>query len=282
MAGEALFAEFVPAEIVFTAVFFEFLIVGVMRPVGSGVGEIEEERLVLFSAVLVLVDESDGVVSEGIRRVEVVVGGALWLGIRGVSIIHDAPVIGMEEVGGTADAAVVTIESALERPIGLILAGEVPFAGHEGGVARRLGDLCESDTGIVDVSGVGGVKLFCVGSFFAGHVADADLMRVKPGQQGGAGGAAAGGVVELGETQTTFSERVKIRRCDVAAVATKIGIAKIIRKDDKHIRAAVLRLSRFLRIEILVNGKRISSCKQACDKQCQESFRVLVLHETST
>lgn len=59
-------------------------------------------------------------------------------------------------------------------------------------------------------------------------MADASLVCVEPGEERGAGGAAAGGVVELGEAEARLGEGVELRGVDLAAVATQIGVADVI------------------------------------------------------
>ena len=107
---------------------------------------------------------------------------------------------------------------------------DVPLAGHEGGVTGGPENLGEGGGAAVQLSFVSGERPGLH------HVADARLVRVEAGEQGGAGGAAAGGVVEAGETEAVFREGVEVRGLDLAAVAADVGPAQVIGEDDDDVR----------------------------------------------
>src|SRR5205823_1783390 len=120
------------------AVLGDLLVRGVQRPVGGGVGDVEEERLA--GRLLVVVGhEADGVVGDGVG---VVVALGLVFGVVGRV---DAGVVagegvGAEVVAGPGEGAVVAVEAALERPVvfGAVRAGvfgDVPLADGVGPVA---------------------------------------------------------------------------------------------------------------------------------------------------
>ena len=60
-------------------------------------------------------------------------------------------------------------------------------------------------------------------------------MGILSGQQGGAGGAATGGVVEVSELEPTRRQPVQVGGGDLAAVATYIGVAHIIGQDEDDV-----------------------------------------------
>ena len=109
--------------------------------------------------------------------------------------------------------------------------GDVPFAGDVGAVAGGPEHLGERDAAAVEIAAVG------VGAVVLHHMADAGLMRIEAGEQRGARGAAARHVVELREPHATRGERVEIRRGDLAAVATDVGVADIVGHDDDEVGA---------------------------------------------
>ena len=62
-----------------------------------------------------------------------------------------------------------------------------------------------------------------------------DLLRVEAGHQSTASGPAAGSVVELREAQAVLRERIEIRRLNLAAIATEVGVTEIIREDEDDV-----------------------------------------------
>src|SRR5262249_53583514 len=134
----------------------------------------------------VLVEELGGLVAEGVGDVEVLPG------LDGLLVEEEDP--GGEVVGAPA-GAVGAVEAPVERVVAprrlAADAADVPLADVVGAVACAPEQLGEGGAAVVEPVGVAGrVPL-------AEHVADARLVRVQAGQQGGPGRAAAGGVVEL-------------------------------------------------------------------------------------
>ena len=68
------------------------------------------------------------------------------------------------------------------------------------------------------------------------HVADARLVRIQTGEQGGAGRATAARVIELGEAQAAGGEFVKIGRGDFTAITAEVGKTHIINQDNYDVR----------------------------------------------
>ena len=132
------------------------------------------------------------------------------------------------------DGTVKTIEPPLPRPVvpraaGLDLGGDVPLAGHVRRVAGSVHHLGDGADVFVQVALVAGEVAV------AHHVPDAGLVRVSAGEQRGAGGAAAAGVVKLGEPHAALSECVEVGRVDLTAVTANIAPAHIIGHGDDDI-----------------------------------------------
>ena len=104
------------------------------------------------------------------------------------------------ETAGALNGAVVTVEAALQGPIRFILPvrqrvtrGDVPFASGVGAIARGLEGFGDGDAATVQRAAI------AVDAVVVHHVADAGLVRIKPGEQRGACGAATAHVVKLRE-----------------------------------------------------------------------------------
>ena len=67
------------------------------------------------------------------------------------------------------------------------------------------------------------------------HIVIANRVRVVAGEKFGPGGVAFGGVVELREPQTVFSQLVEIGGLDLPAVTTDIGIAHVVDHDENEV-----------------------------------------------
>jgi len=107
---------------------------------------------------------------------------------------------------------------------------DVPFPRVVGAIARRLEPFGQK-------SRPGRSRVFLAAA--AAHSRNrvtADLLRVVAGEQGGARRPAAGGVVELGVTQSVRGERVEVRRRNLRTVAAEIGEAEVVREDEKDVR----------------------------------------------
>ena len=202
----------------------------------GGVGDVEEERLVR-RGLRVLADEPDRVVADGVG----VVIGFLRL-ILGVADAGDDFIVaheraGVPETARAVEGAVEAVEAALERPVvarRIVLARDgrdVPFAYGVGAVAGGLHGLRDGDAALVQLVLVARPALLAVH-----HVADARLVRVKPGEQRGARGAAAGGVVELRKAQPARRERIEVRRGNLAPVAAEVGEAHVVGENVNDVR----------------------------------------------
>lgn len=215
-------AELVPSFHVLAAILLDVLGEGMEGPVGGGVGEIEGEGFVFRG----FADHAGGVIGEGVGHVEALFWRRIWLVIEG----HFAPGIEAEEVGGAGDEAEVLVEAAVEGPMGPILA-DVPFAGHHDGIAGGFKGFGHGLAVLVEVALIGG------DTAVVHHVADAGLVGVEAGEEGGAGGAAAGGIIELGEADAALGEAVEVGSRDFAAIAADVGEAHVVGHDDEEIGA---------------------------------------------
>lgn len=227
LAFMALAAEDVPTLHVFSAVLFDVFGQGVEGPVGRGIGEVEEIGIGLGGG---FADHADGVIGEGVGHVKVGVIGGVGFGVKG----HFAAAAQFEVAGGAGDEAEVAVEAAVGGPVGAGLA-DVPFAGHECGVAGGFEGFGEGDRLVVEIALVGGEAAVL------DHVADAGLVGVAAGEQGGAGGAAAGAVVELGEADAAIGEFLEVGGGDFAAVGADVGVAEVVGEDDDEVRAPAAR-----------------------------------------
>ena len=234
--GEAGFANGVVALVVAAAVAGDVGFECVHGPVGGGVGDVQEEG---FGGVVALVfgDEPDGVVADGVGVVEL--GGTVF----GVVERADGRVVagqgaGVEETAGAGDGAVVAVETALQGPVvfgtvGFDVAGDVPFAEGVGAITGGFEGFGEGDAVAVEVAAVAGE------SFVFHHVSDAGLVGVEARKQGGAGGTAAGGVVELGEAEAAGGEGVEGGGADFATVAAEVGESHVVGENDDEVGRSV-------------------------------------------
>ena len=136
------------------------------------------------------------------------------------------------------DGAVVAIEAALEGPIGVILEGlgglawgDVPLTDGIVSVAGGVEDFGDGEALAVEVSAVAWEMVI------VDHVADASLVGVQAGEERSAPGAAACGVIELGEADSVGGEGIEVRGGDFATETTEIGEAHIVGEDDDDIGA---------------------------------------------
>ncbi len=185
---------------------------------------------------MVLVEVADGVVRQSVG---VVVGLGLVFGIvdRGDVLVLPAEGRGVVEAAGAGDGPVELVEAPLDGPVRLVAArgdlrGDVPLAAHVGAVAGDAEDFGEGDRFAVERAAV------AVVSAVVGHVADARLVGVEPREEGGAGRAAAGGVVELAEADAAGGEGVGGGGLDLAAVAADVRVAHVVAQDDDDVGAA--------------------------------------------
>ena len=89
--------------------------------------------------------------------------------------------------------------------------------------------------------GIGGNDASVTGlaEIVSGHVAETNAMRILAGEEGGARGAAAPGVVELSQAHSAASERVKIGRFDFTAEGIQITETEIIDQDVENVGSIV-------------------------------------------
>ncbi|MBA7647856.1 hypothetical protein ES703_55635 [subsurface metagenome] len=92
----------------------------------------------------------------------------------------------------------------------------------------------DGDAPVVEVALVRPRRLGAVG--LADHAPHAGLMRIQPGQQRGAGRAAAGGVVESGETDSPGGQPVEVGRVDLSPIAAQVGKAHVVGHDQQDVR----------------------------------------------
>jgi hypothetical protein len=233
--GDARGADRVVAGVVLAAVLGEVGRLGVHRPVRRGVRHVHQERPVRVVA-RVLPDEAHGVVADRVGVVELI-RPVLGVGEgRDQGVVADEG-IRVEETAGAVDRAVEAVKAALQGPVvavglavGADLLRHVPLADHVGAVTGRAHGFGEGEALPIQVAAV------TVQAAIVHHVPDAGLMRVKPGEERGAGGAAAGGVVELGEAHAAAGEGVQVGGRDLSAVAAEVGVAAVVRHDDDDIR----------------------------------------------
>src|ERR1041385_2875507 len=105
----------------------------------------------------------------------------------------------------------------------------MPFATHCGEVTGGTKDFGNRDAAIVEPPAITG------NTVIFRHVADAGLMRVKTGEDGGPGRATAAGVIELCETQTLSGQSIEVRSWDFASVTTKIRKTHVIDENEKDV-----------------------------------------------
>ena len=188
----------------------------------GAVGEVEEERLV-------------GVV--GPQRLEVgdrlvgdVVGEVVAVGVLvdvDGGVVADQPV-GVMEVRPALEDPVEPVEPALERPRvarGAVVhdrvAGEVPLADREGGVAgasQHLGERVDVGADLHRPPREAGIEV--------GDAGESGAVGVEPGQQGGSRRRAQRARVVVREAQPVGCEAVERRRRDLRSVRADVAEAR--------------------------------------------------------
>jgi hypothetical protein len=223
-AAVTFLAEGVPAVFVAGLVAVDVFFEGVHGPVGRGEGDVAEEG---FAGGGGFFDVADGVGADGVGVVEV-----LALGFDEVVVAGEGS--GVVEAAGAVDGAEELVEAALAGPVvfGIGDGGDVPLAGHPSVVATGAHDFGDGDGVGAEVAFVGGELVVLH------HVADAGLMGIEAREEGGAGGATAGGVVELGEAEAFLGERVEVGGADLAAVAAEVAEAHVVGHHDDDVGAA--------------------------------------------
>ena len=200
----ALRAELVPAGEIFAAVFANILGPSLKGRVGRVEGQIEKERAVGLLAVRIG-EEADGVVGVGVGGIEFSVRGRTKR-LR-VEVVRG---VALKVVAGATEMAEVAVETAVDG-----VAIEMPFADGESRVA-------------------GGAENFAHRG--AAFHAEAGVLPILAAHQRGAGGFALRGVVELGEAEAPRGKAIEMRRGDLAAVATEVGIPHVVGENENDVR----------------------------------------------
>jgi hypothetical protein len=154
-------------------------------------------------------------------------------------VTHEA--FGFIVTSAPAQAAKVFIEAPVSRPtsirFGLIhphkisVHGDMPLAGHVGPVAILFKNFGDGGHGIGELAAVAGT-VFIDG----GHPTHFDRVLVPACQQGGPAGAAATGIGEVGEADSSFGQFIEVGSADFSAVGTEIRKAEVIAHDEDHVR----------------------------------------------
>lgn len=223
-----LLAQFVPADLVRRGILRDIVGLSVQRKVRRVERQVLKPRLLRFAC---LGKKVERVIAKRIAAVERVFGVGSLRAIRGQARVER---VFLKERIEAADHAIEFVEAAVRRPRRLGAGAEMPLANHRrviAGVTQHLGD--RACVGLRKSAVAGGRCLI-------GHRADTRLMRVEAGQQTRAAGAAACAVVELAKAQAVFRQGIDIRRRDLAAVTTDVGIAKVIGKDYNDVRSACI------------------------------------------
>ncbi len=204
-AGVALVAQFLPAAFIRFDIFLDGFLGGVDGPVGGGERDVLKERFVGLGECL---DLAGSLHAYPVGIVVVFLVDLRELGVAGQGVR-------VEEGTGPGHGAVEIVEAALNGAVLGGVSAEVPLAHHAGLVACRLEELGYGDLAV------------------------AEAIAVNPAEEGGPGGPAAGGVVELGEAETVFGQLVEVRGVDFAAEATEVGESHVVGQDDDDVGAVV-------------------------------------------
>ena len=224
----------VPPTPIVVLVAGDVLAVGVQRPMGSGVRQVQEEGI---PAVHGFGGHAYPMVGYPIRVVPV------WIDlVEQFLVAHQ--VGGLVVRAGPADGPEEVVEPSLPRkgetrplvgPAVLLghvaLARYMPLARHQCAVARGLERLGDGDGRVVQVTLVGGVGV----RHRVRHVADAGLVRVQTRQQRRPRRAAAGRVVHLGEAQPALGKRIERRRGYLRSVTPEIREAEVVGQDHDDV-----------------------------------------------
>jgi len=200
--------------------------------VGGGVGQVQKERLAR-RFLLVLPQEAHRVIAD---RIRIIKDRGL---VIGVVFGGDKPVLPaqggrVEEIAIPADGAIELLKTALQGPVGVVVVGavavrDVPFAAHIRAVAGGAQYFRDRHALAIQVAAV--TRVIAVHH----HVADARLVRIQAGQQRRPRGAAARGVVELGEPEAVGRQRIQVRRLNLPAATAQVGKADVVGQDQQKI-----------------------------------------------
>ena len=204
-------------------------VVGVVRRL---VGHVGEEGLAVAT---VGIDVADQLVGVGLRRV-VVLGKARQIATvlgedrlrRCSGEVRHVPV-----AARAVEQREVPLESACGRDLLRRLA-QMPLADHVGVIAGAAEQLRQRGHAIVEVALVADCAPLVGGGPLV-HVAQAVQMRVDAAQQHGARGRAAGVCIEVGKAHAVVGQRIEVRRLDLAAERTHVGIAQVVAEDDDDV-----------------------------------------------
>ena len=194
---------------------------------GSGVGKVEDEGFLL---TFVFIKAVDGVASEGVGMVELLIGTSVahnYLVLNGPAsctglsfsprkaLAWTSFNAGIKKVTAPVGQPVVTV-----KPTGGGQGSLVPLARNEGSVTDGAQDLPEG------------------GSVF--HIVVSNGVGVVTGKKLSPGGVTLGGVIELGETQSILSQFIYIRRFYFPSIASDIGVAHIVDHNENEIGPTVV------------------------------------------
>ena len=227
LAGDAGVPQCSPAFFVLAAKLRDGVRRRLQREVRSVVAEVQVKRLLRGERLVDEFESESGPQVGGIpvlRQTRVVVGDGLAveeeLGLR---------LVASGEVKAARRGIQRAIKATFPRHDPEILA-HMPLARHRGEVARRPQHLTDGHAGVIEPTAI------ARHTFVIRHVTDPCLMRIQTGEQRGACGAAAAGVVELGEAKPVLRERIEVRRGNLRAIAAKVREAHVIDEDHDDVR----------------------------------------------
>ena len=189
---------------------------------GSGVGHVEQEWLVVF---LVFIQPLQRAISEGVGVIELrILRDVIWV-FRHTLLVERPTIPGdlvsrnrlawsrirsrIEMVFAAPDHSIVTVKPARHRiEFGVLLARP------EGVVTSWLQHLSQS-------RGISKIRI--------------RPLVITTCQQSSARGKTLRGVIHLGKLHPARGEPVDVRRVDLPAVATNIRISHVIRQDDEDV-----------------------------------------------
>ena len=248
LAGDTFLAEDIPTLRIPTLILRNLLGRSLERPMRSVESQVEEER----TLVVALVDEFDGVVRDSIREV------TPRFELRPLIILDERDLIakvrgilrsifpGIVIIARPIDETIRTVEATLGRPADTIVAN-VPFPAEEGAISRFAQHLAESQRFAIQETLIARLSEIDI------EVTDARAVGILAGNQRGAGRGADRVVVKFAETDTLLGEAVEVRRLNLRAVDTQVGITHIVHEDEDDVRS-------FFRIRCLEERRASSRC----------------------
>ena len=243
LPGEGLLAHDVPAGVEGSLVLFDVLLRRVMRRVHRAGAEVHEERLVGGRDFL-RVDPIDGMVDEVLVEVVAVLGAA-----GRIDLVVVLPQVRLPLARLPGEEPVEALEPLPQRPAvvrprcALVLVWrEVPLSQCHGVKAaldqhRRKHRGLPGDARVV--AGVAG------GGLHYGR--NADGVVVAAGEKGCARRRAQGRGVEVDVADALVGQPVHVGRPDApaqSAVATELGVTRVVEDDDQDVRRAFRRIRR--------------------------------------